>query len=98
MNLPDLSGAMMFTASGPPNFTNNFLLTTANRFLLLDFPNTKKLAVKVVPSTGLTTGSFYDSALRKTRKLQGVVLQAQGEVSGFFLGDTNSGELSLSPP
>ena len=101
LNLTDLSGAMTFTASGPASFTNNFLLTTANRFLLVDLPNTRKLALKFVPvtglATGLTTGSFYDSTLRKTRKLQGVVLQAQGEINGFFLGDTDAGDWTLSP-
>ena len=102
LNLTDLSGAMTFTASGPASFTNNFLLTTANRFLLVDLPNTRKLALKFVPvtglATGLTTGSFYDSTLRKTRKLQGVVLQAQGEINGYLLGDTDAGEWTLSPP
>ena len=101
VNLTDLSGAMTFTASGPASFTNNFLLTTANRFLLVDLPNTRKLALKFVPvtglATGLTTGSFYDSTLRKTRKLQGVVLQAQGEINGYFLGDTDAGDWTLSP-
>jgi uncharacterized delta-60 repeat protein len=102
LSLTDLSGAMTFTASGPANFTNNFLLTTANHFLLVDMPNTRKLALKFVPDTGLATGlitgSFYDSTLRKTRKLQGVVLQAQGEINGYFLGDTDAGEWTLSPP
>ena len=102
LSLPSLSGAMTFTASGPANFTNNFLLTTANHFLLVDLPNTRKLALKFVPFTGLTTGlitgSFYDSTLLKTRKLKGVVLQAQGEINGYFLGDTDAGEWTLSPP
>ena len=98
LNLPDLSGAMTFTASGPASFTNNFLLTTANHLVLLDFPNTRKLGIKLVPATGITTGSFYDSTLRKTRQLQGVALQAQGEISGFFLSDTDPSEWTFSPP
>jgi len=27
-----------------------------------------------------------------------VVLQAQGEINGYFLGDTDAGEWTLSPP
>ena len=97
LNLIDFVGAMTFTANGPATFTNNLQLTTANRFLV-NVPNTSKLALKLIPSTGLTTGTFYDSTLRKTRKLHGAVLQAQGEINGFFLGDTDAGEWTLSPP
>ena len=85
------------TVSGLSAFTHTLNLTTGNQFLV-NVPNPRKLTVNLQRPTGLVSGTFFDPTLRKTRKLTGVALQAQGEINGFFLGDTDAGEWTLAPP
>lgn len=57
--------------------------------------STNKMSLVIAPAKGSFTGSFVN-ALGKTNQMSGVVLQQQNTASGFFLGTSQSGEVSLS--
>jgi hypothetical protein len=70
-------------------------LSTSNVFSV-DLPNTVRLSFTATRLTGAISGHFYDSATGKTRILSGVVLQAQGEFSGFYPTENHAAEWWLA--
>jgi hypothetical protein len=59
-------------------------------------PSTVKLTLKLAVRNGLFRGSFFDVASPRSRSFQGVLFQKQSIASGFFLGDTKSGFVTLA--
>lgn len=59
---------------------------------------TNKLALKVTASSGLLSGSFYNSRTLRKSTLRGVLLQRHNLGSGFFLGTNQSGVFFLGAP
>jgi len=59
-------------------------------------PSNDKLKLKLAVKDGVFSGSFFDVASRRSRSLQGVLFQKQNIASGFFLGDTQSGFVTLA--
>jgi hypothetical protein len=60
-------------------------------------PGADELKLTIDLSTGTFTGSFFDIDAKTTRLFGGVVLQTENEGSGFFLGNEQSGVISLTP-
>lgn len=58
-------------------------------------PNAERLTIKLAGSTGLWSGSFLDAG--RTVKFQGALLQRGSRAAGYFLGATQSGEVTLVP-
>jgi hypothetical protein len=77
-------------------FTREVRLSTGNKFLI-DAPNAEKLSLKLDAKTGIVTGEFFDLGVRKTRKLEGVVLPESNQIEGFFLGGSSSGSILIAP-
>ncbi len=71
-------------------------LSTSNVFSV-DLPNTARISFTATRLTGAISGHFYDAATGKTRTLSGVVLQAQGEFSGFYPTENHAAEWWLAP-
>jgi hypothetical protein len=67
-----------------------------NKLTLLN-PGADKMQLTINLSTGVFTGSFFDIDASATRLFGGVVLQTEDVGSGFFLGNGQSGVLSLTP-
>jgi len=59
---------------------------------------TSTLVLTLHKATGVVTGSLTNQKTRQKRALTGVILQASGEVSGFYPKDTDAGDWSLSVP
>jgi len=55
------------------------------------------LKVTITASSGLLKGSFVHPLSGKLAKFQGVLFQAQRFGSGYFLGPTESGAITLDP-
>lgn len=88
---PSLSFSATDSAAIPVTLkTGNMFFVTPNK--------TSTLVLSLNKSTGVVTGSLTDLNTKKKRTLTGVVLQATGEVSGFYPKDTDAGEWSLSVP
>lgn len=68
-------------------------LETTNKFTIPAGP--EKLKLKLTLPAGLLGGSFLDSG--HSRKLSGVVFQAQNLGAGFFPGTSESGVFTLTP-
>jgi hypothetical protein len=81
--------------SGVDETTVDF--TTAGKFA---FPlgNDKKLRLAVNRTTGVLTGSFYDSFFGRTRQMYGALLQNQGRGEGFAPGTTKIHEWEFFTP
>jgi uncharacterized repeat protein (TIGR03803 family) len=60
-------------------------------------PNIDKLALKVQPKTGQIIGSFLNTAINKTSRFSGLLLQSDGSGGGLFLGTNQSGFVTLQP-
>ncbi len=82
-----ISGA----ALAPPIFTNVTL--DAKNLFVIPLPNTPKLKLSLIPTTGLFTGSFLQGA--KTRTVGGVLYQELNRGFGMFVGDSESGPVQL---
>jgi YD repeat-containing protein len=73
----------------------NVTLDTANKFITPVDANALKLTLAT--STGLITGSFKPSPT-VTRTLTGIVFQADTFATGFFVGDSESGNFNIETP
>jgi len=85
---------------GPiPNgtFERTLTLSLQNKFVVPP-PNTEKVKLTLNRTTGGITGSYFDSTLRATRKLEGVILQGDERAGGFFTGDSETGTWNLAAP
>jgi hypothetical protein len=78
-------------------FAREVELTMLNKFFF-QLPNAEKVKLTYNRTTGGMTGSYYDSVLKKTRKLEGVLLQGDRRAGGFFLGTDTAGSWDLLPP
>lgn len=79
-------------ASGIDDFVT---LTTSNG---VNVPaGADKLKISINSANGVFTGSFLDVDSDTTINLSGVILQNQGEGSGFFIGTGQSGVITLTP-
>lgn len=58
-------------------------------------PNNERLAIKMIGSSGLWSGSFREAG--KVVKFQGALLQLGNRGAGYFLGATQSGRVTLAP-
>lgn len=72
-------------------------ISTADRVTVLP-PTSDKLKLTITRSTGLIGGSFFDVTSGKSRTVHAVVFQKRGFGSGYFLGTTESGSISLALP
>jgi hypothetical protein len=72
-------------------------LTSQNRFVL-PFAGPEKVKLTLSLSNGAMTGSYFDPTLRKTRKLEGVLIQDEARAGGFFLGTSTAGSWELEVP
>ena len=85
---------------GPiPNNTveRDVQLNLQNKFVF-QLPNAEKLKLTYNRTTGGMTGSYFDSVLQKTRKLEGVIMQADQRAGGFFPGTDTAGTWDLWVP
>jgi hypothetical protein len=85
---------------GPiPNgtFERTLTLSEQNKFIFA-LPNAEKVKLTLNRTTGGITGSYFDSVLRATRKLEGVILQGEDRAGGFFPGATEVGQWDLAVP
>lgn len=61
--------------------------------------NTNRMTLKTNIKTGVISGSFSNPEdLKQTVKINGVILQNQTKVQGYFLGTHQSGAFSIAPP
>jgi large repetitive protein len=72
---------------------------TINVVTDVNYPTTDKLAVHVVPATGLINGAFLQPQDKKTQKstIKGVLLQGQAAAVGVFYR-TNAGQFLMEQP
>jgi hypothetical protein len=85
---------------GPiPNgtFERTLTLSLQNKFVVPP-PNAEKVKLTLNRTTGGVTGSYFDSTLRATRKLEGVILQGDDRAGGFFPGASETGTWNLAAP
>lgn len=64
---------------------------------LVDPDTAANIKFKLTPSTGRIRGSFVDAVTKKKYVLEGVALQAQQRLGGFFLAVTEPGSFNASP-
>ncbi|MGA3180897.1 MAG: S8 family serine peptidase [Verrucomicrobiota bacterium] len=95
---------LQITLSGsglPVPLTNNLTLTLSGKFLTNGAASGKgisKLALSVVPATGLVSGSFSDPVTDRPASIKGILFQQQTNGGGFFLGANMTGSFFLGPP
>ena len=88
---------LMLRGPVPNGQTSRALHLTADNKFLFVLGHPENIQLTVNRQTGLVTGFFNDFATRKKRFLRGVVLQAQMEVWGLFLGNSAVGEFTVTP-
>ncbi len=76
------------------NIEENIAIGPGNRVKDL---GTNRLAMVLVPSSGLFWGTVKDPATRKSVLFSGVVLQNLNQGTGYFLGTSQSGKVTLAP-
>jgi hypothetical protein len=79
------------------SFAETLQLTSQNKFVFA-LPNLAKLKLKHNQATGAMTGSYFDSGLGRTLKLEGVILQGEQRAGGFYLGTSSAGTWNLAAP
>jgi uncharacterized repeat protein (TIGR01451 family) len=81
-----------------PGGTVNPVTLTAQGAATVSAPNANKLKLKVVPATGAMSGSFVNSATKKTVAFKGLLLQSPyNEMAGFFSGTNQTGMVEILP-
>ena len=85
--------ASLGNLAGP--VTKNITLDTANKFIIPVDANALKLTL--ASATGLVTGSFKPTPT-VTRTLTGIVFQGETFATGFFVGDSESGNFNIETP
>ena len=101
---PDWGGFnMVLTAPGltgqvPPGeaLKCSLLLTNASEFRFVLVTPEKPFLV-LHAGNGLVTGRFFDTVARETRRLQGVVLQSQQRIGGYFVEGQEAGTFDVTP-
>jgi hypothetical protein len=93
--IQDANGTLECSLDGAL-YPNPLHLSTRNLFTV-DLPNSTHLALTLTKLTGAVTGRFYDPVARKYRALNGVILQAQGEFSGFYPAADHAAEWWVAP-
>lgn len=95
--LPGVSSAV-FKAEGPDiasTIVRPIAILAAPKHTITPSSTAEKLVVRLTATTGLWTGTFRDGI--KTVTFQGAVLQSTRRAGGYFLGATQSGQVSLEP-
>jgi type IV secretory pathway VirB2 component (pilin) len=95
LTLQDAAGTLECSLDGAL-YATPVHLSTKNLFTV-DLPNPSKLSLTTTRLTGAVTGRFYDPVTKKYRTLGGVVLQAQGECSGFYSTENHAAEWWVAP-
>ncbi|MEI6716008.1 MAG: LamG-like jellyroll fold domain-containing protein [Verrucomicrobiota bacterium] len=95
LNSSDLLNFNRMTPGAGTLSISHVHLSLSNRFTV-DLPNPEKIAISLSRSSGIVIGLFWDGAAHKSRKLYGVVLQNEGKIEGFSLGDHDTGSWSLN--
>jgi hypothetical protein len=100
LGLADGDGNAKFTLTGGDLITLDLSkalnISEKNKVLVVTEAE-DKLKVTIAGATGLIKGSFVHPVSLKPVKFQGVLFQAQQFGSGFFLGPSGSGAMTLVP-
>jgi hypothetical protein len=78
-------------------FKRTLTLSEQNKFIFAP-PNAEKVKLTLNRTTGGITGSYFDSTIPATRKLEGVILQGEDRAGGFFPGTSEVGQWDLAVP
>jgi hypothetical protein len=89
--LKDLSGDMVLLYGG------DFETPLTNAIALSGKVNGGNLVLSVTKSNGVIKGSFINPSSLKTITVNGVLLQNQTNIAGYFLGGLQSGAFTLAP-
>jgi uncharacterized repeat protein (TIGR03803 family) len=95
LTLQDAAGTLESSFDGAL-YPHPVHLSMRNLFTV-DLPNSGRLSLTATRLTGAVTGRFYDTVAGKYRALSGVVLQAQGEFSGFYPAADHAAEWWVAP-
>ena len=100
LGLEDTDGNAKFTLTGDnlgvPDLSKALNISVKNKVRVLTVAE-DKLKVTITGASGLMKGTFVHPVSLKPAPFQGVLFQAQKFGSGFFLGEGESGAVTLIP-